>query len=268
VSEDYFRTLGMPIVAGRPIAGTDDERAPLVAVVNETFARRLAPNGGALGTTFMRDKQPVTVIGIARDAKYATFDETMPSMMFLSIDQAWQPNQTMLVRGLSPAQLARGLHDIMRAIDPLLPIPSVMTLDRASGITVLPQRIALIVTGTLGGVGLLLAVVGLYGVIAYSVNQRTRELGVRIALGASRTNVLSLVLGDGFRLATVGVLVGLGLSAAATRVIAGLLFDVSALDAVTFLGMSLLLVVVAVLATYIPARRAARLDPMSALRSD
>jgi predicted permease len=268
VSEGYFRTLGMPIIAGRPISSTDNERAPLVAVVNETFAKRLAPNGDALGKTFMRGKQPVTVVGIARDAKYATFDEAAPSMMFLSIDQAWQTNQTLLVRGLSPAQLAHGLHDIVRAIDPLLPVPATMTLGTASGISVLPQRIALIVTGTLGGIGLLLAVVGLYGVIAYSVSRRTRELGVRIALGASRTNVLALVLGDGLRLTAVGVLVGLILSAAATRVIAGLLFDVSALDAVTFLGMSLLLVVVAVLATYIPARRAARLDPMSALRSD
>ncbi len=265
---DYFRTLAMPIVAGRSLNASDDERSSPVAVVNETFAKRLAPNGAALGRTFVRGRQAVTVVGIARDAKYATFDEITPSMMFLSMEQAWQPNQTMLVRGPAPAQLARGLHDAMRAVDPLLPVPSLMTLDQAGGINVLPQRIALIVTGALGGVGLLLAMVGLYGVIAYSVNQRTRELGVRIALGASRANVLVMVLGDGLRLAAFGVVVGLALAAGVTRIIAGFLFDVSALDAVTFVATALLLVVVAVLATYIPARRAAALDPMTALRSE
>jgi ABC-type antimicrobial peptide transport system permease subunit len=120
----------------------------------------------------------------------------------------------------------------------------------------------------LGGVGLLLAMVGLYGVIAYSVNGRTRELGVRIALGASRASVLTMVLGDGLRLAAVGVVVGLVASAGATRVIANLLFDVSALDAQAFLGMAIFLLALAAIATYIPARRAARLDPMAALRPD
>jgi putative ABC transport system permease protein len=268
---DYFRTLEMPIVAGRSLAASDDERSALVAVINETFAKRLAPAGGALGAlgrTFMRGRRAVTVVGVARDAKYATFDETTPSMMFLPIDQAWQPNQTMLVRGSSPAQLAHGLRDAMRASDPKLPVPSVATLDQAADINVLPQRIALIVTGAFGGVALLLATLGLYGVVAYSVNQRTRELGVRLALGAQRTTVLAMVLGDGLRLAAVGVVVGLLAAAGATRVIAGFLFDVSALDAVTFAGMALLLVVVALLATYVPARRAARLDPMAALRSE
>jgi putative ABC transport system permease protein len=265
---DYFRTLEMPVIAGRALGADDNERAAPVAVVNETFAKRLAPNGGALGRTFMRGKQAVTVVGVARDAKYATFDEATPSMMFLPIDQVWQPTQTMMVRGLSPAQLARGLHDAMRAIDSKLPVPSLMTLDEASGINVLPQRIALIVTGVLGGVGLLLSTLGLYGVIAYSVNQRTRELGVRLALGAQRATLLGMVLADGLRLAAVGVVVGLAAAAGATRVIAEFLFDVSALDAVTFIGTALLLVIVALLATYVPARRAARLDPMSALRSE
>jgi putative ABC transport system permease protein len=149
-----------------------------------------------------------------------------------------------------------------------LPVPALVSLDDASGITVLPQRIAVIVTGALGGVGLLLATLGLYGIIAYSVTRRTRELGVRIALGAQRSSVLALVLRDGLRLAAAGVLVGLVLAAGATRVIAGLLFDVSALDAATFVGMSLLLVAVTLLATFVPARRAAMLDPMVALRSE
>jgi ABC-type antimicrobial peptide transport system permease subunit len=268
VGADYFSTLRMPIVSGRGLTRADDERAARVAVVNETFAKRLAPHGSAIGQTFTRGKSSVTIVGVARDAKYATFDEITPSMAFLSIDQTWQSNQTMLVRGLSATQTVRGLRDVMRAIDPMVPVPRVMSLDEASGITVLPQRIAVIVTGVLGGVGLILATLGLYGIIAYSVNRRTREMGVRIALGAERSTVLGLVLRDGLRLAAGGVAVGLVLSAAATRVLAGLLLNVSALDAVTFLATSALLVAVTLLATYIPARRAAALDPMTALRSE
>ena len=142
------------------------------------------------------------------------------------------------------------------------------SLERASEITVLPQRIAVIVTGALGSVGLLLAALGLYGVIAYSVNRRTREMGVRIALGAQRSDVLRLVLREGARLVAAGVALGIVLAAAATRVIARLLFDVSALDAVTFSAMSLVLIVIALVATYLPARRAASFDPMTALRSE
>jgi putative ABC transport system permease protein len=143
-----------------------------------------------------------------------------------------------------------------------------MTLEVASGITLLPQRIAAIVTATLGGVGLLLAALGLYGIIAYSVNRRTREMGVRVALGARRADVLRLVVREGMRLAFGGVVIGLVLSAAAGRLIAGFLFDVSTLDLVTFAGMSTLFVVVALLASYLPARRAAGADPMTALRSE
>ncbi|MGH7617140.1 MAG: ABC transporter permease [Gemmatimonadaceae bacterium] len=268
VSADYFATLRMPIVAGRAIDASDTQQSAPVAVVNETFAKRLSPNGSALGMTFKRGTSLVTVVGIARDAKYASFDEATPMLAYLPIEQAWQPNQTLLVRGVPPAQLARGLRDAARAIDPVLPVPGLTTLDEASGITVLPQRIAVIVTGVLGAVGLLLATLGLYGVIAYSVNRRTRELGLRIALGAQRGVVLRLVLNDGLRLAAAGLVTGLMLAAGATRVIANLLIDVSALDAVTFVGASLVLVAVTLLATYIPARRAAALDPMIALRAE
>ena len=265
---EYFATLRLPIVAGRALTADDDERAARVAVVNETFAKRLSPGGNVLGRSFTLRNAELTVVGIARDAKYASFDEITPPVVYLSMEQAWQSNQTLLVRGASTSRLAAGLRDAMRSIDPLISVPGLMTLDAASGVAVLPQRIAVIVTGVLGSVGLLLATLGLYGVVAYAVNRRTRELGVRIALGAPRSSVLGLVLRDGLRLATGGLIVGVALAAAATRVIAGLLFDVSALDLVTFVTTSLLLVAVAMLATYIPARRAAALDPMTALRAE
>ena len=269
VGGDYFSTLRIPVMAGRALAPTDDERAPRVAVINETLAKRLAPDGTALGRSFTRDGQLVTVVGIARDAKYADLTETTPPLVYYSVEQFWQSNQTLLVRTAgNPAQLAAGIHDAVRSIDPSLPRAAVTTLESATGITLLPQRIAAIVTGALGGVGLLLAALGLYGVIAYSVSRRTHEMGIRVALGARRADVLGLVFREGMRLAVSGVVIGLVLAAGATRLIAGLLFDVSSLDAVTFVGMSVLFIGVALMATYLPARRAARSDPMAALRSE
>lgn len=269
VGGDYFSTLRVPVMAGRALARTDDERAPRVAVINETLAKRLAPNGNALGRAFARGNELVTVVGIARDVKYADLTETTPPLVYYSVDQFWQSNQTLLVRVAgNPSQLASTIHDVIRSIDSSLPRTTVTTLETATGITLLPQRIAACVTGVLGGVGLLLAALGLYGVIAYSVNRRTREMGIRVALGARRSDVLGLVFREGMRLTVSGVVIGLILAAAATRLIAGLLFDVSSLDAITFAGMSVLFIAVALAAIYLPARRAASSDPMTALRSE
>ena len=142
------------------------------------------------------------------------------------------------------------------------------TLRRATGIVLLPQRTAAIVTGALRRVGLLLASVGLYGIMAFSAGRRTREIGIRIALGAQRSTILGLIVRDGLRLAALGVVIGLLLAAAATRVIAGWLFNVSPLDLTTFVGMSLVFMVVAFVASYLPARRAATADPLAALRAE
>jgi predicted permease len=269
VGSDYFSTLRIPVVAGRALARTDDDRAPRVAVINETLAKRLAPNGNALGRTFTRHGQLVTVVGVARDARYADLAETTPPLVYYSNEQFWESRQTLLVRITgNPAQVASGIQAALRSLDPMLPRPGVTTLENATGITLLPQRIAAIVTGVLGGVGLLLATLGLYGVIAYSVNQRTREMGIRVALGARPFDVLGLVFREGIRLAVAGVAIGLVLAAAATRLIAGFLFDVSSLDAITFVGMSTLFIAVASVAIALPARRAAGSDPMTALRSE
>jgi predicted permease len=269
VGGDYFATLRMPIVAGRPFAESDDERSAPVAVINETLARKLAPDGAALGRTLTFGKRVVTVVGIARDAKYAGFAETTPAMTFFPMRQHWQPHQTMLVRtAVVNAPVTAGLRSAIQSLDPALPVPALVTLERASGIAVITQRIAAIVTGTLGGAGLLLATLGLYGVIAYSVNRRTSEMGVRVALGARPRDVLRLVVREGMSLSLSGVALGLVMSAAASRLIAGFLFDVDPLDVNTFAGMSAMFVFVALLATFLPARRASRADPMAALRSE
>jgi ABC-type antimicrobial peptide transport system permease subunit len=167
-----------------------------------------------------------------------------------------------------PHVAAPVIRQALRAIDPTLPVPPMLTLEEATGIVLFPQRVAALVAGTLGAVGLLLASVGLYGVIAFSTSRRTREIGIRVALGARRQDVLGMVVREGMRLAVVGVGVGLLLAAAATRLMGGLLFDVSPLDLPTFAAMSGLFVLVALLASWLPARRAAASDPMAALRSE
>jgi predicted permease len=270
VDADYFATIRMPLVAGRAIDAGDDERAPRVAVVNQTLARLHFADGGAVGRTFRFDGQRVTIVGIARDAKYASLSEdAAPPMAYFPISQHWRPSRSLLVRSaLGAEQLAPAIQRAVRALDPALPRPMVSTLRYENRIVLLPQRVAAMVTGALGGVGLLLASVGLYGVIAYSVNRRTREIGIRLAIGAGRGDVLGMVVRDGMRLAGVGVVVGVALAAGATRLMRSLLFDVSPLDAATFGAMSLLFVAVALLASWLPARRAASADPRVALRAE
>ena len=266
VSGAYFETLKLPILTGRAIGDGDDARAPRVAVVNQTLAHRLAPHGDALGRTFVFHRTPITIVGIARDAKYASLAEETPPMAYFPVDQMSENARVLLVRTRGDlGELQRRVRETTRAVDPALPVATASTLDRGSGISVLPQRIASIVTASLGGLGLLLAVLGLYGVVAYSVNRRMREFGIRIALGARRVDVVKLIVAEGLRLALVGLAVGLAAAAATTRLIAGFLFDVSPLDPLTFAGMATLLVVVTLPAMLLPARRAAA-DPMTALR--
>jgi predicted permease len=269
VDTDYFTALRIPMVRGRPFAAQDDARAPRVAVVNETLARRLWPDGSALGRTFTHGGDQVTIIGVARDAKYDMLSEDTPMFVYYPLGQKWQPGRTLLVRtAADAAALAPALTEVVRSLDPGLPRPDVITMEQATSVVLLPQRVAALVTGVLGAVGLLMATVGLYGLIAYSVNRRTREIGVRVALGARRSDVLGLVVREGMTLTFTGVTIGLVLAAAATRLMARFLFSVNPLDALTFAGMSVVFIVVSLVASWLPARRAAAADPVAALRTD
>jgi predicted permease len=269
VGASYFDVPKLPMASGRAIDATDDDRAPRVAVINETMARRFWPDGTALGRTFDYRGNRLTIIGIARDAKYASLNETTPPFAYFPIAQLWTPTQFLVVRFAgNPTELTGGIQRAILAIDPVLPRATVTSLLVADGIALWPQRVAAIVTGSLGLTGLLLATVGLYGIVSYSVSRRAREIGIRVALGAQRANVQSMVVREGMRLALLGVLIGLSLAAAATRLLASMLFDVSALDPLTFGGMSLLFIGVALLASWLPARRASGTDPMAALRAE
>jgi predicted permease len=269
VGVDYFPVLRLPLLQGRAFRDTDDSRGPRVAIVNETLAQRVWPDGSAIGRTFRFRDTPTTVIAIARDAKYASLDESTPAFVYVPLAQVWQPTQALLVRtGADPAGLAGAIQQAALSIDPLLPRPRVTTMSQATAIVLLPQRAAAIVTGVLGGVGLLLATVGLYGVMAFSASRRTREIGIRVALGAGRATVLHLMIREGMRLAAAGIIVGLAIAAAATRLIENWLFSLSPLDAPTFVGMAAIFAAVAFVASYLPARRAAAADPIAALRGD
>ena len=269
VDADYFEVLRIPLRAGRAFTRADDANAPGVAIVNETFSRKYWPDGSAMGRTFTMYGQRYTIVGIARDAKYANLTDPPTPFVYFSLDQRWSARRTLIVRTTGdPAQMGPAVHAAIREIDPGLPRVPLVTLREANSIVLFPQRIAAMVTGGLGLVGLLLASVGLYGIISYSVTGRTREIGIRLALGARTTGVVGLIVRDGMRLAVVGVVVGVLVAAGVTQLIAKFLFTVSPLDAMTFGGMSLLFIGVALLSSWLPARKAASADPMVILRAE
>ena len=267
VAADYFAVLRMPLARGREFRSTDDATSLRVAIVNEAFAAKYWPGADPIGRVIRYDSAMVTVVGVARNAKYSSLNEPLRPFMYLPIAQRWQAGTNLLVRTSGEA-LAAGpvIRDAIRSIDPLLPVPDVSTMDAATSVVLLPQRVAATVTGVMGLLGLILAAVGLYGVVAYTASQRTRELGLRMALGADRGNVLRLIVRDGMRLVVVGIGIGMLLAVAATRVMASFLFGVSPLDPLVFAVLPLALGAVTLVATYLPARRAAATDPAVALR--
>jgi putative ABC transport system permease protein len=269
VDGDYFAALHMPLVAGRVFASSDSRTAPRVAMVNEAFVRRYWPDSDPLGRAIYLENVPYTVVGVVRDAKYHTLADPPTPFTFFAPSQVWDDERQLLVRTSGdPRALGSTIRRLVLQAAPNLPAPQPTTLAAVTSIVLLPQRVAAAVTGALGTVGLLLAAVGLYGVIAYSMNQRTREIGIRMALGADRSSVLALVLGEGLRLVAIGIGVGIVLALGATRFMRPFLFGVSPVDPITFAGTALGLLAVALIASYVPARRAAAADPANVLRQE
>ncbi len=268
----YFNTLGIRLFAGRDFAPADVSGNGDVAVVNETFVRRAWPGvnpAGVAGRTFLSGTRPVTIVGVAADSKYSTIDEPATPFLYRPQAQRWDPGRTLFVRVTGdPAAAAPTIQDAVASIDPLLPRITVTTLTREASTALLPQRVAAIVTGVLGVAGLFLAAIGLYGLVSYGVALRLREIGVRLALGASRGDVVRMILGQGLRLTVIGTVLGLIASAFATRFVAAYLLNVSAMDGVAFTGAVIVLLVVAVLAAVVPARRAGAADPLIVLRTE
>ena len=272
VDTAYFETLGIRLLAGREFASADDAATSGVAIVNETFVRRAWPGvspAGVVGRTYLSGTTPVTIVGVASDSKYSTISEPLTPFVYRPQAQRWDPSRTLFVRvNGDAAAAARIIEEAVASIDPLVPRPSVTTLTREASTSLLPQRVAAIVTGVLGIAGVVLAAIGLYGLVSYGVTLRLREIGVRLALGASRGDVVQMVLAQGLRLTAAGVGLGLVTSAFATRLVQSYLLNVSAMDGVAFTGGVLVLLVVTVLAAVVPARRAASADPLIVLRTE
>ena len=275
VGAGYLGTLGIPLLRGRDFSAQDVEGAPPVVILSETAARQIWPDvtdpGQAVGrrVSWLGPNGPwMTVVGVARDSKFLSLGERPTRFMYLPFGQNARSEMTLHVRapGVGAAALGEALRGVVKELEPRLPPVSVTTIVQDMQISLLPAQAGAGFLGTFGLLALVLATVGIYGVTSYAVAQRTREIGIRTALGANRRDVLRLVLGESMRLVAIGGALGLALALGAGRLLQSLLYGVSPTDPLTFAGTPLLLAGVALLATLIPARRAAKVDPMVALR--
>jgi putative ABC transport system permease protein len=264
--------MGISLRAGRLINDGDAQGAPSVALLSETLARRLFPNEDPIGKRLSlgaSGAELTTVVGVVGDIRYTGLDGGIEEAVYLSYRQLPRSGMTLVLRGaMEPSSLAPALRNAVREIDPALPVYDVMTMDERLSNSVASRRFNLLLLGGFATLALLLAGVGVYGVISYLVTQRTHEIGIRMALGAQSADVLRLFIKRGMAMVTLGVALGMIGAVALTRVMRSLLFDVSASDPLTFACVALLLSLVALAACYLPARRAARIDPLTSLRQE
>ena len=270
VGPNYFRTLGIPLFSGRDFTDDDNLNAPVVVVINQAMARAFWPNQNPVGERITTDQKSwYTVSGVAGDVRQMGLRSTTQPEVYISYlqDPYQWPYMSMLVRTSSdPLKLLAAVEQAVWSVDKDLPPSHPMTLDQIRSDSIAQPRVIALLLGLFAGLALVLASVGLYGVVSRSVTERTHELGVRMALGATTMGVFRLVVGQGLTLALLGTGIGLMGSLVATQALAAFLFHVRPTDPITFAGVSLLLIVVTLVASYFPARRAAKVDPMVALR--
>ncbi|MDQ3486507.1 MAG: ABC transporter permease [Acidobacteriota bacterium] len=271
VEPALFRTLGQRLVKGRDFTDADTATAVPVAIVNEAFARAVWPGADPLGQQFESDGPQgnirVTIVGVASDARLMSISEPAEPYVYAPLAQRYSSRINLLVK-TSGTSAIPALRATLRTMNPNLPVTEAMALSEITALGLIPQRIAAAVAGALGVVGLLLAAIGIFGVTAYAVTRRTREIGIRVALGADHQKVMRLLLRQGLILTGIGLVLGLGLAAIGAQLIQGLLYGVNGIDPITFGSACVLFAIVSTVATYIPARRALRVDPMVALRND
>jgi putative ABC transport system permease protein len=277
VSWDYFHTVRTQIIGGRQFTELDDQDHPGVVIVNEAFVHRFFPQEKVLGQR-LRPSPPARIwnnqrltsfeiVGIARDVKSAGLTVEAEPTYYLPARQAPLPDMTILVRTRNdPTLLVSALRKAVQSIDPNQSVANINTMERIAADSIAQPRLSMLLMGLFGALALLLAAVGIYGLLSYAVTQRTQEMGIRMALGARVIDVLSLVLKQGMMLVVIGEVLGIIAACALTRLIKTLLFGVTPTDATTFIAVSAVLTMVSLVACYFPARRATKVDPLVALR--
>src|SRR5579864_1516741 len=269
VSPEFFRTMEIPVLSGRGFADRDVATSPRVVVINESAARALFPGASPLGRRVgfsLEEHGTLEIVGVIRDTKYSSIRDAAPPTMYSCSRQGTLSAMTFIARtAADPNSLAPSVRAAVRQVDPNLPIVSLTTQADQLEQRFAQERLFATAYSLFGGLALLLACIGLFGLMSYNISQRTNEIGIRMALGAQRTTVVRMVLGDSLILVGVGIVLGLGSAAAAGRLVSTVLFGLAPSDITTFIGAVALVLAVSVLAGYIPARRASRIDPMVAL---
>ncbi|PYS68649.1 MAG: hypothetical protein DMF69_19535 [Acidobacteria bacterium] len=270
VSSDYFRTMKIPLLSGRTYEDRDSVDSPKVAIVNQVFARRYFPNNDAIGKRVgfgCKEDLCRTIVGVVGNVRQESLIDEVAPEMFVPFGQMPMNGMTLLIRTTSdPLSLAGPIRNEVLAIDGNQPVHEVKTLEQRVAETVAVSRSLMFLFAAFAMLALVLASVGIYGIVSYSVGQRTREIGIRMALGARRSDVLKLILRNGVILTSTGIVIGIAGAYALTRFLTTLLFGVTPTDTVTFIVVSTGLFVVALVACLIPARRATKVDPLVALR--
>jgi putative ABC transport system permease protein len=273
VSDEYFRVMGIPLRQGRLFSAEDRPGGSQVAVINETMARRYWPNENPLGKRFKQvlpgmDAPWVSVVGVVGDVVYNRDGEVIPVFYWSTRQLSWIQMSLVVRTAVPPLSLAGAVRQAVRSVDSAIPNFEITTVEQALANLDRSRRAQTLLLGAAALIALILAALGLYGLLSYLVEQRTPEIGIRVALGAQRRDVLKLVIGQGMKLALAGVALGVGTALALTRLLKGLLFGVSATDPLTIIAITILLMIVALMACWLPARRATKIDPMIALRTE